>query len=60
MKSCKNCIYSYFCYEGKEVLNLNMICSGYVKKEIKKGVKIGVKFNWNLTNYVFLFYFYVG
>jgi len=36
MKSCKNCIYSYFCYEGKEVLNINMICSGYVKKEIKK------------------------
>jgi len=35
MKSCKNCIYSYFCYKGKEVKelsNINFCCSGYVKE----------------------------
>jgi len=40
MKSCKNCIYGFYCYKGKEILNINMVCSGYVKiKEIKRSVK---------------------
>jgi len=38
MKSCKNCIYSYFCHKGKELTNL--YCDGYVKKEIKKEGKL--------------------
>jgi len=47
MKSCKSCIYKFYCYGDKQILNINMVCCGYVKinNEIKKGVKIGVKFN---------------
>jgi len=39
MKGCTNCIYKFYCYGDRQILNINVSCSGYisnVKKSNKK------------------------
>jgi len=41
MNTCLNCVYRYFCYGDRKLVNINICCSGYVreKKEIRNNKK---------------------